>query len=158
MQTCETCCEVAVVITQCAGRSNALAGCMLGVINEYCPYCSTFYMPTIHNPAGTCGSLALVDSPAGESVESWQSGEGRAAVQQRLQSVVDDYREADVAAAVERRRREQRRIAANHGGDDDDNEGAEEDGIDEAGEEQQEDDAEGISVPASPKLYDYVMV
>jgi hypothetical protein len=37
-----------------------------------------------------------------------QSGQGRAALQRRLQSIVDAYREADVAAAAERRRREQR--------------------------------------------------
>ena len=87
--------------------------------------------------------------PAGETAEGWQSGEGRTALQQRLQSIVDDYREADVAAAIERRRREQRRVAAAHGGDD----GGETDGMDEQTDDQEEEDADGTPSIGSDYLY-----
>ena len=63
-------------------------------------------------------SNGAVPDPAGETEQGLQSGEGRAGLQRRLQSIVDAYREADVAAAAERRRREQRQIASTEDSDD----------------------------------------
>ena len=80
--------------------------------------------------------------PAGDTAEGWQSREGRAALQQRLQSVVADYRDADVSAAIERRRRERRRVAAAHGGEDED----EDDGADEPTDAQERAAAEGATL------------
>ncbi len=78
-------------------------------------------------------------TPVGETAEGWQSGEGRAALQQRLQSVVDGYRDEDVAAAVEWRRREQRRVAAARGGED----GEDDNAVEEPADAQDGDDADG---------------
>ncbi len=98
-----------------------------------CPrYCSVHMR--VHLVLTVCST-----TPAGETAEGWQSGEGRAALQLRLQSVVDGYRDADVAAAVEWRRREQRRGAAARGGED----GQEDDGMDEPADARENDDDDG---------------